>query len=70
MMARCLNENCGKDPLKSMGAVVVSIDGDMCCSQECRSEYERQRDHFCRVVLNDDRLFADWLGIDPSNYQL
>ena len=59
---RCVNEKCAKDPLNALGAVVVTIDSDMACSQACKVEYEKQRDHFLNVVLPDDEKYNQWLN--------
>lgn len=63
---RCMNENCGKDPLDSLNKVVFNIDGDFCCDQQCLQAARAQMDHFCRVTLNNDRQFADWMGVDVA----
>lgn len=62
-MAKCVNENCDNDPMKSMNAAVVNIDGDFACCLECKREYEKQRDHFFNNVVNNDDAFKNWLGL-------
>lgn len=63
-MAKCVNEHCNKDPLTTGTSVPWGSDGDLACSRECYHEAKKQMDYFCRVTLRDDKLFADWLGVD------
>lgn len=47
------------------GAICISIDGDFVCSQKCKEEYERKREHFLSVVVHDDaKMDAWWKGND------
>jgi hypothetical protein len=64
-MARCVNENCNKDPSRSPNAQLYSTDGDFACSPECLTEARRQMDHFCSVTLKDDDKFKRWLFEEP-----
>jgi hypothetical protein len=61
-MSRCVNEDCKNDPLNSMNAVIVSIDGDMACCPECKRKYESQKRHFLDHVIQDDKKFKEWFG--------
>jgi len=60
---KCVNENCNKDPLESHERVIWGCDGDFACCQKCYDEAKKQMDYFCGTVLNDDKLFANWLGV-------
>ena len=62
-MGRCVNENCSKDPMKSMDKVLWGCDGDWACNQHCYDEARKQMDYFCGTVLTNDRKFANWLGV-------
>ena len=50
-MSRCVNENCKKNPHKSINCVVVNIDGDLACDKTCRKAYEQQKAHFFNVIV-------------------
>jgi len=58
---RCMNEKCNKNPFDSPNMMVFSIDGDMCCNQQCYDEARKQMDYFCSTILPDDEKFAEWL---------
>jgi len=62
-MARCVNENCDKDPFDSPNTVFWGLDGDACCNQHCYDEARKQMDHFCSAVLPDDKALSSWLGV-------
>lgn len=59
-MSGCVNENCDKDPDASINCVVVTIDGDLACDEECKREYEKQRDHFFNHTIHSDAAMTDW----------
>lgn len=48
------------------GFIWTNTDGDLVCSQKCFDARQKEMDHFCGVILNDDRLFAQWLGVPES----
>ena len=54
--------HCGK-PLKGDG-VLLNANGDFVCDDVCKTNYEKERQHFLDVVIHDDTKFADWLGVD------
>lgn len=56
---------CGKvcDPDLGDKYIITSMDGDYVCSQECKIAHEKEMDHFCGTVLNNDAMFAKWLGV-------
>ncbi len=58
----CVNENCDKDPLRSINSVLVTMDGDFACSPECEKEYRKQYDHFMNVTIQDERKFLKWIN--------
>jgi len=60
-MSPCVNENCRKDPLNSLKAVIVNIDGDMACCPECRDEYEKQKQYFFDHIVHDEAKCEKWL---------
>ena len=60
-MIKCVNENCERNPLDSISAVVVTVDGDFACSEECKREWEKQRDYFLENILPDERRTEQWL---------
>lgn len=45
------------------GFIWVGCDGDLVCSQECHTTYQKDKDYFFDVVIKDDTLFANWLGV-------
>ena len=57
---KCVNDHCNNET-NDCAAVVVNIDGDQACCQECSDEYEKQRDHFMNVVIHDDVLYEEWI---------
>lgn len=59
---KCVNEKCSRDPLKSPGYVVATIDGDAACCDECLKEWELQRDHFFKDIMPNARKTMDWLN--------
>lgn len=61
-MPKCSNEKCGKevDPEWDTDCVVISIDGDMVCSQECYREHQKQKDHFYDNIAPDEKKFYEW----------
>lgn len=60
-MSGCVNEKCKNDPLDSLRAVLVSIDGDFACCPECKAEYEKQRDAFYRDIALCPKKTERWL---------
>lgn len=36
------------------------VDGDFVCSEKCKKEYEKRRDHFFNVVIHDDKKMEAW----------
>jgi hypothetical protein len=58
---KCVNDNCNVDPLESISPIVVTIDGDMACCKQCKEQYEKQKNHFFNVIVNDDDKFNKWL---------
>lgn len=64
----CKCNHCGKevDVEWDTGFIWTNMDGDLVCSQKCLDAYEKEKDYFCGTVLNNNRLFADWLGVPVS----
>ena len=60
-MAKCVNENCSKNPLDSMDKVLVNADGDFACCHACADTYRAQMDHFLTHILPDPQKTEDWL---------
>ena len=56
---------CGKvcDPDMGDGYIILNCDGDYVCSKECEEAHRKEMDHFCGTILNDDAMFAKWLGV-------
>jgi len=52
------------------GAKLLTIDGDFACSDLCKEQYEKERDHFLNTVIHDDQLFSNWLGVDISEIKV
>lgn len=64
-MSRCVNERCSNDPMSSLNAICVSVDGDFACCEECKKEYEKQRDRFFnQIIMSPDLTIAYLLGKD------
>lgn len=61
----CVNERCSNDPLNSMHAIVVTVDGDMACCPACKKAYEGQRDTFFDNV-GDNAFYENWLSNPPE----
>jgi hypothetical protein len=66
-MSKCVNEKCNKNPLNSMKSVIVNIDGDMACCEECKKEYKKQRNYFLDNIGND-YFFESWLNGDINDF--
>lgn len=60
-MIKCVNEKCLNNPIDSLHCKVVSIDGDLACNEECKREYEKQKDHFFNVILPNDKKYDLWI---------
>ena len=60
-MSKCANEKCKKDTLSSIGMTAVNVDGDLACSESCKKEYEKQRDHFFDNI-GDDTFYNAWMN--------
>lgn len=57
---KCANDKCINDPANSTQAVVVNADGDMACDENCRKEYENQKNEFFDNIGNDE-YYQNWL---------
>ena len=42
-------------------SIILNLDGDFVCGEECKTKYERELDRFCSVILPNEGLFQDWL---------
>jgi hypothetical protein len=58
---KCANEKCDKNPMDSMDAISVNIDGDFACNEDCKKEYEKQRNEFFENIGNDE-WYDNWLN--------
>ena len=58
---KCVNEKCNKNPMDSIDAICVNIDGDFACNEYCKKEYEKQRDEFFENIGNDE-WYDNWLN--------
>jgi len=59
---KCCNDKCQNDPSDSAREIIVNCDGDSVCNNKCEVEYEKQKDHFFSVVINDDKKFNAWMN--------
>lgn len=41
--------------------ILVSADGDFVCSEACRVEFEREKQHFSDVLIHDPVAMERWL---------
>lgn len=57
---RCANEKCVNNPLNSICAIVVNLDGDFACDENCKQEHEKQKNVFLENVGNDE-WYKKWL---------
>jgi len=46
--------------------VLLNSDGDFACSKECAEKYEKEKEYFFNVILRNDKLYANWLGVSES----
>lgn len=51
------------DPGWNIGLVLLTCDGDFACSDTCADKWRKELDHFLEVILPNDRLYAEWLGV-------
>ena len=58
---KCANEKCKKDPDKSIDCIVVNCYGDLACDENCKNEYEKQKDNFFDTI-GDDKFYLDWIN--------
>ncbi len=52
---------CNKEIKNEIHMVVTPPDGDCFCDQKCYDDYKKEREHFFKVVVHDDKLLHDWL---------
>jgi hypothetical protein len=52
---------CNKKIENELDMVITAPDGDCFCNQKCHDDYKKEREHFFRVVVHDDKLFHNWL---------
>ena len=58
---------CGKDVEKDpSGGILINCDGDFVCNEECKKEYEKEKEHFFNHVIGNDKAYAAWLGVPES----
>lgn len=62
-MAKCVNENCNKNPFDNPNWVPWGFDFDACCDQNCYEEARKQMDNFCENILPDNKKLAVYLGV-------
>lgn len=60
-LMKCVNNNCTADPLLSVNVVVATIDGDLACNEECKQEYEKQKQEFFDNIGNDE-YYNTWMN--------
>ncbi len=61
----CVNNNCDKNALDNIDAILVNVDGDFACNEHCNSEYEKQRAHFFNTICQSEETTTKWLmGIE------
>ena len=65
---KCFLSSCNKEVPDSLGipgfdnGVLVSADGDFCCSEECAEKYRLQRDKEMDFICSaSDRDFISWM---------
>lgn len=60
-MIKCTQ--CGRD-VEADGniGILINSDGDFVCNDVCKNKYEKARDHFFDVIIQDDKKFLTWLG--------
>ena len=57
----CANRPCKKD-WDNPDNVLVTVDGDFCCSPECAKQWKTDRDRFLNGILPNDKLYNEWIG--------
>ena len=60
-MSRCVNNKCDKIAVDSLNRMCVTADGDFACDEQCKSEYEKQRDYFFSVTCQSEALTTNYL---------
>ena len=60
-MIRCANETCDKNPLISPTKIVVTIDGDFVCGEDCKEKYEQQKAKFFGETIHSEIKFNAWI---------
>lgn len=63
---KCSNSKCDKDPLHSVSAVCITLDGDYACDNKCEAAFIAQRDHFLDNIVHSECATMNWL-MDGSN---
>jgi len=60
----CANSNCDKNALDSLSRVLMNVDGDFACSEQCAKDYREERDTFLRDIVHSDTKFNEWMNYD------
>lgn len=53
--------HCGREVIGD--GILINADGDFVCDQECKQQYEKERDCFFNVILDDEK-FAEWMDVE------
>ena len=60
-MAKCRNDECNQDAMKSINKIRVSIDGDFVCDSDCERMHEAQKSKFFNETIHNEDLFKEYL---------
>jgi len=41
--------------------IILDEDGDIVCSEECKVQFEKERELFFNTIVHDDVLFEKWM---------
>lgn len=43
------------------GGIIISIDGDFVCDEECRAAHTKEMDHFFSDIVHDEKKVERWI---------
>ena len=60
IMVRC--NVCGNE-CPEYGSKILTVDGDVACSDACAKKWKAGMDHFLNVTIHDDDKYNEWMGL-------
>jgi len=61
---KCIH--CHKEITNEYETILVTIDGGVACTADCKTKFETERDRFFNEVIHDDKLMEQWWRGEPT----